>query len=64
MAISARSRSVAENRSVHEVHEDRPGWRTGTELPSRDHEATPQSRKKCIFRVILKFTAQHPDQYI
>jgi hypothetical protein len=40
--VSARKHR-AENRSVLEVHADRPGWRTSTEL-------TRQSRKKRIFR--------------
>ena len=25
--------AIAENRSVYDIHEDRPGWRTSTELP-------------------------------
>ncbi|MFT5399529.1 MAG: hypothetical protein ACI9LO_003451 [Planctomycetota bacterium] len=41
----------AENRSVYDIHEDRPGWRTSTEL-------TPLSRKKCIFRDALHITGR------
>jgi hypothetical protein len=63
MAITARKHR-AENRSVHEVHQDRPGLRTSTELMYMDvryvgfagaqKSVTPQSREKCIFRGVLK----------
>jgi len=43
--------AITENRSVYDIHEDRPGWRTSTELPRVGAMRRRGNRgKKCIFR--------------